>query len=342
MDIFKFNNRDIGVDLGTDSILVTLKEKGIVLKEPTVIAIDKTTNEVIAIGNEAKQMIGKNPEEIDVIRPLRNGVIADCNATELLLKAIMKKICARHNIKKPRVVVGVPSGITEVEERAVEEVFLKSGSKEVYLIEEPMAAAIGAGLDVSEPAGSIIVDIGAGTTEVAVISLGGIVVSNSIKVAGDKLDEDIINYVKREFNLLIGDKTAQTIKEQIGCATPLLAMESATIKGRDLNIGLPKEIIITSEQVREAIEESLNNIVESIKTTLEKTPPELASDLAQKGIWLAGGGAMLRNIEELISYRTKMVVYISDTPIECVVRGTKKSLENITKLKNISINKRNS
>lgn len=338
MKIFSLAGKDIGIDLGTANTLVTLKGKGIVLQEPSVVAINKKTGQTLATGNEAKEMLGRTPENIEAIRPLKDGVIADYTATQLMLKNLMSKVCQRYKISKPRVVVGVPSGITEVEERAVEESILQSGAKEVYLIEEPMAAAIGAGLDVAEPAGNIIVDIGGGTTEVAIISLGGIVVSSSIRVAGDELDQDIINYIKRELNLAIGDTTAEEIKKTIGCATPLMTEVPYTVRGRDLTTGLPRNIPITSSQVLEAMSESINEIVEIVKQTLEKTPPELASDIAEKGITLAGGGALIQNIDKLLSYKTNMPVYIADQPLNCVVNGTARTIEDLEKLKSVLMN----
>ncbi len=287
-----------------------------------------------------KKCYGRTPEDIRAVRPLKDGVIADFTATQLMLKNLISKVCQRYNVVRPRVVVGVPSGITEVEERAVEESVLQAGAREVYLIEEPMAAAIGANLDVAEPNGSIIVDIGGGTTEVAVISLGGIVVSTSLRVAGDELDDDIVNYVKREFNLAIGETTAEEIKIQIGCATPLMTDLSMTIRGRDLSTGLPQNVEITSAQVMEAIAESINDIVESVKQTLEKTPPELASDIMEKGIVLAGGGALIQNLDKLLSYKTGMPVYIAENPLDCVVKGTDKTIEDLERLKNVLVNSR--
>lgn len=341
--MFKFlglNSKDIGIDLGTANLLVTLKGKGIVLNEPSVVAIDKNTGEILATGYEAKEMLGRTPETIKAVRPLRDGVIADFTATELMLKNIIKKVCRQNNVSKPRILVGVPSGITEVEERAVEEAVMQAGAKEVYLIEEPMAAAIGANLDVSEPSGNIIVDIGGGTTEVAVVSLGGIVISHSLRIAGDELDEDITNYIKREFNLAIGDTTAEEIKKQIGCALPLMTEMTMDVTGRDLNTGLPRNIIISSSNVQEAIEVSINEIVETVKATLEKTPPELASDIMEKGIVLAGGGALIKNLDKLLSERTGMPVYVAEDPLDCVVKGTGKTLENIEKLRTVLINAR--
>ena len=271
---------------------------------------------------------------------MKDGVIADFTATQLMLKNLIEKVGRRYSIGRPRVVVGVPSGITEVEERAVEESVIQAGAKEVYLIEEPMAAAIGATLDVGEPSGNIIVDIGGGTTEVAVISLGGIVVSHSLRVAGDELDEDIINYIKREMNLAIGETTAEQIKMQIGCASPLMTEMSMEVRGRDLTDGLPRNVKVTSTQMEEAIRESIGKIVEIVKLTLEKTPPELASDIMEKGIVLAGGGALIQNLDKLLSIETGMPVYVAEEPLDCVVRGTGKTLEDIERLKTVLVNGR--
>ena len=340
MKLFSLKSKDIVIDLGTANTLVTLRGKGIVLKEPSVVAIDRKTGAILATGHEAKDMLGRTPEQIKAVRPLKDGVIADFTATQLMLKNLISKVCQRYNVIRPRVVVGVPSGITEVEERAVEESVLQAGAKEVYLIEEPMAAAIGANLDVAEPSGSIVVDIGGGTTEVAVISLGGIVVSNSIRVAGDELDEDIVNYIKREMNLAIGETTAEQIKMQIGCALPLMTDMSMEIRGRDLSSGLPKNIIIYSSQIQEAMQESVMEIVESVKQTLEKTPPELASDIMEKGIVLAGGGALIQNLDKLLSLKTGMPVFIAENPLDCVVKGTEKTIEDLEKLKTVLINSR--
>lgn len=287
-----------------------------------------------------KKCYGRTPEQIKAVRPLKDGVIADFTATQLMLKNIIKKVSARYNIGKPKVVVGVPSGITEVEERAVEESVLQAGAKEVYLIEEPMVAAIGSNLEVGEPSGNMIVDIGGGTTEVAVISLGGIVVSHSIRIAGDELDEDIVNYIKRETNLAIGETTAEQIKMEIGCAMPLMTKMSMEVRGRDLSNGLPRNIIITSSQIEEAMQESIQKIVEVIKITLEKTPPELASDIMEKGIYLAGGGALIKNLDKLVNKETGMPVYIAEEPLECVVRGTGKTVEDLERLKSVLINAR--
>lgn len=338
--MFGLGSKDIGIDLGTANILVTLKGKGIVLNEPSVVALDLKNRNILATGREAKEMLGRTPEQIKAVRPLKDGVIADFTATQLMLKNIIHKIGQRYNIGRPRVVVGVPSGITEVEERAVEESVLQAGAREVYLIEEPMAAAIGANMDIAEPSGNIIVDIGGGTTEVAVISLGGIVVSNSIRVAGDELDEDIVNYIKRERNLAIGDTTAELIKKEIGCAMPLVTEAKMEVRGRDLATGLPETIEINSQEVQFAMQESIDKIVEIVKQTLEKTPPELASDIMEKGIILAGGGALIKNIDKLLSIRTEMPVYIAEDPLDCVVKGTGKTLEDLERLKTVLVNAR--
>lgn len=338
MKLFNLSGKDIGIDLGTSNILVTLKGRGVVLNEPSVVAIDKKTNEILATGYEAKEMIGRTPEDIKAVKPLQDGVIADFKATELMLKSIVSRVCQRYNAGRPRVVVGVPSGITEVEERAVEETIITAGAKEVFLIEEPMAAAIGAGMDVAEPTGNIIVDIGGGTTEVAVISLGGIVSSNSLRTAGDELDEDIVNYVKKELGIVIGLTTAEEIKKQVGCAMALMTELSMDVKGRDINTGYPRTVTITSSQAQKAMENSINEIIEVIKMTLEKTPPELSADIVEKGVVLSGGGALIKNIDKLISQKIKMPVYIAENPLECVVKGTEKTLADIEKLKDILIN----
>lgn len=332
--------KDIGVDLGTANILITIKGRGIVLNEPSVVAIEEKTGNIIATGHEAKEMLGRTPKKIKAIRPIKDGVIADFSAAELLLKSLMEKVLKRYKVGKPKVVVGVPSGITEVEERAVQESVIQSGAREVFLIEEPMAAAIGAGLEIAEPSGNIIVDIGGGTTEVAVISLGGIVVKSSIRIAGDEITEDIINYVKKEINLAIGETTAENIKIELGCATPLMTLKTMEVSGRDLATGLPRTIILDSNQIQEAIKYSINEIVEIVKSTLERTPPELSSDIMEKGIYLSGGGALIRNLDKLLSDRTGMPVYVADDPLECVVKGTEKALEDIEKLKTIIANRK--
>lgn len=338
--LFKFGSKDIGIDLGTSNVLMTIKGKGIVLREPSVVAIDKKTKAIKATGFEAKEMLGRTPENIEAIRPMKDGVIADFTAAQLMLKNMLKKICNKYNAGRPRVVVGVPSGITEVEERAVEETILQAGAKEVYLIEEPMAAAVGAGINVAEPNGSMIVDLGGGTTEVALISLGGIVLSNSIRIAGDELEEDIINYIKRVKNLSIGETTAEQIKINIGCAMPLVTDTPMEIRGRDLLTGLPKNITIRSSEVMEAMRETIEKIVDTIKQTLEKTPPELAADLVEKGIYLSGGGALIQNLDKKISDETKMPVLLAKNPLDCVVLGTEKTLEDLENLRSVLLNSR--
>lgn len=342
MNFFALGAKDIGIDLGTANILMIIKGKGLVLQEPAVVAIDNKTEELLAVGHEAKEMLGRTPENIKAIRPMKDGVIADYTATGLMLKEMLRKVCKRYNTRRPRVVVGVPSGITEVEERAVEEAIMQAGAKAVYLIEEPMAAAIGAGINIAEPSGSMIVDIGGGTTEVAVISLGGIVVSSSLRVAGDQIDEDIINYIRKEENLAIGITTAEQIKIQIGCAMPLMTDTPMEIRGRDLVTGLPRNITIKSTQILKAMSESIEKIVDIVKQTLEITPPELAADLAEKGIFLAGGGALIQNLDKLLSKEIKMPVYVAKSPLECVVRGTAKTLEDLENLKKILNNSKRS
>lgn len=338
MKLAGFSSKDIGVDLGTANIIVTIKGKGIVLNEPSVVALEKGSNSILATGSEAKEMVGRTPKEIDAIRPLQDGVIADFTATQLMLKSMLQKVCQRYNVHRPRVVVGVPSGITEVEERAVEESVIQAGAKEVYLIEEPMSAAIGANLEVSEPNGNIIVDIGGGTTEVAVISLGGIVVSNSLRVAGDEIDEDIMNYAKHRLNLSIGATTAEEIKKQIGCAMPLMTEETMQVRGRDLITGLPQTLTITSSQIYEAMHDSVQKIVDVVKQTLERTPPELASDIMERGIIIAGGGALIKGLDTLLAKETDMPVYIAENPLECVARGAEKTLEDLEKLRDVLMN----
>ena len=335
LNFLNLNSRDIGIDLGTANIVVTLKGKGVILNEPSVIAIDNETNTIIATGREAKEMLGRTPEKIKAVRPIKDGVIADFTATQMLLKNIIQKVCRRYNISRLRAVVGVPSGITEVEQRAVEESILQAGAREVYLIEEPIAAAIGAGLEIAEPNGNIVVDIGGGTTEVAVISLGGIVVCDSLRIAGDELDEAIESYIKREMNLAIGETSAEEIKINLGCALPLMSIEEMEIRGRDLSTGLPKVLKINSEQVREALEEPIAQIIEVIKVALEKTPPELSSDVMERGIILTGGGALIKNIDKLISQKTGIPVYITEAPLNAVVRGTGRALDDLEKLKSV-------
>ncbi len=335
MNLLKLNNKDLGIDLGTANILVSMNNKGIVFREPSVVAIKKDTEEVVAFGQEAKEMLGRTPETILAIRPLKDGVIADFTATKLMLSSIINKVTKNLKIIKPRVVIGVPAGITEVEERAVQEAALSCGVREVYLIEEPMAAAIGSGLRIEEPTGNMIVDIGGGTTEIAVVSLGGIVTSTSIKIAGDEMTEDIINYAKRYLDMVIGEVTAEEVKMEIGCAMPFMTELKKVIRGRDLRTGLPVKKEISSVEVQEAMKDSINKIVEGVKSTLEVTPPELSSDIIVNGIMLAGGGALIKNLDKLISEKTGIHVNIAENALDCVANGTMAVLENIDKLKNV-------
>lgn len=336
-------SKDMGIDLGTANTLVYMREKGIIVNEPSVVAINVQTKEVLAVGNEAKEMIGRTPGNIVAIRPMKDGVIADFDVTQAMLRYFINKAYVRSMFgPKPRIVICVPSGVTEVEKRAVLEAAIAAGSKDkdTYLIEEPMAASIGAGLPVAEPTGSMVVDIGGGTSEVAVISLGGIVTSTSLRVAGDALDNAIVNYIKREFNLAIGDRTAEEIKITIGSAYPLEQEEKMEIRGRDLLSGLPKTIEVNSVHVREALSEPVSSIIETIKQTLEATPPELAADVMEYGITLTGGGALLRGLDELITSETGMPVHVANEPLNCVAMGTGLVLEHIDTLKNVLISPR--
>lgn len=323
-------SRDMGIDLGTANTLVYIKGKGIVLREPSVVAINKNTGKVLAVGNEAKNMIGRTPGNIIAIRPMKDGVIADFDVTEKMLRHFIEKVGAKNSFKSPRIVVCFPSGVTEVEKRAIYEATKSAGAREAYLMEEPMAAAIGAGLPVNEPTGSMVVDIGGGTTEVAIISLGGIVTSMSLRVAGDELDQAIIAYIKKQYNLMIGERTAENIKIELGSAYDLgETRENMQIRGRDLISGLPKVVEISEEEVRDALREPVYSIIEAIKTTLEKTPPELAADIMDKGIMLTGGGALLKGLDELITNETHMPVNIAEIPLDCVAIGAGKALDNV-------------
>ena len=321
-----FGGRDMAVDLGTANTLVYVRGRGIVLSEPSVVAIDQRSGEVHAVGVEAKRMLGRTPGTIQAIRPLKDGVIADFDVTEQMLRHFIQKV-HQHRFAHPRVVVCVPSGVTGVEKRAVEEATLSAGARQAYLIEEPMAAAIGAGLPVAEPTGNMIVDIGGGTTEVAVISLGGIVVSQSLRVGGDEMDEAIINHIKRDYKLLIGQQTAEEIKLEIGSAWDLREELQAEVRGRDMLTGLPKTVILTSEEVRRALDEPVTQIIEAIKSTLDKTPPELAADIMDRGIVLAGGGALVTGLDERLRHETQMPVHLAESPLTCVAVGSGRSLE---------------
>lgn len=335
-----FFARDIGIDLGTANTLVHVKGRGIVVREPSVVAINKNTRAILAVGDDAKSMIGRTPGDIVAIRPMKDGVIADYDITQSMLKHFIKRAISNSFMSKPRVVICVPSGVTEVEKRAVEEATLQAGAKEAYLIEEPMAAAIGANLPVEEPTGSMIVDIGGGTSEVAVISLGGIVTSKSLRIAGDEFDEAIVHFVKKEYSLMIGERSAEMIKMTIGNAYPKPKEEYMDVRGRDLITGLPKNISISSSEINEALREPINAIVDAIKYTLEKTPPELASDIMDKGITLAGGGALLSGLDQLIREETGMPVTVAETPLDCVAIGAGKVLDEIETLRRVLITPR--
>ena len=332
-----FFAQDIGIDLGTANILVHARGVGIIAREPSVVAIDQNTNTILAVGDSAKEMIGRTPGNIVAIRPMKDGVIADFDVTRIMIKYFLRKVNARGFLTKPRVVICVPSGVTAVERRAVEDATIQAGAREVYLMEEPMAAAIGAGLPVEMAMGSMVVDIGGGTSEVAVISLGGIVTSKSLRIAGDELDSAIINYIKREYNLLIGERTAEHLKLMIGSAFPRPKEDTAEVRGRNMIDGLPKNIVISSYQVMEALSEPVNAILEAIKVTLEKTPPELASDIMEQGILLTGGGALLSGLDKFISRETGMPVVVADDPLDSVAMGAGKVLDEIDNLRKLLV-----
>lgn len=335
--IFRRFSKDMGIDLGTSSTLVYVKEQGIVINEPSVVAINNRTEKIIAVGEDAKTMLGKTPQHITVTKPMVDGVISDFEVTEKMIKYFIEKVHRESMtfVPRPRVVIAIPLDVTEVEKKAVEDAVLRAGASEVWLIEEPMAAAIGAGLPIQEANGSMVVDLGGGTTEIAVISLSGIVSWKSLKLAGDKLDEAIIQYARDKFNLLLGQRTAERIKIQIGSVLPMNQPLEAVMRGRDLITGLPKEIHITDSNVREAIIKPIRIIVDSIKATIESSPPELVSDLYEKGMVLTGGGALIRGLDELISKETKMPVYITDEPLTAVVRGAGKILDDLENLKEV-------
>lgn len=323
--------RDMGIDLGTANTLVYVKGKGVVVREPSVVALRTDTGSIEAVGNDAKNMIGRTPGNIVAVRPMKDGVIADFETTATMMKHFIKQAQRNRSsfARKPNVMVCVPSGITAVEKRAVEDATKQAGAKEAYTIEEPFAAAIGANLPVWEPTGSMVVDIGGGTTEVAIISLGGIVTSQSIRVAGDEMDEAIIQYIKKTYNLMIGERTAEALKVEVGSAGSPEGVEDMDIRGRDLLTGLPKTITISAEEVSNALKDTVEQIMEAVKNTLEKTPPELAADIMDRGIVLTGGGALLRNLDKVISEETKMPVLVAEDPLDCVAIGTGKALENI-------------
>ncbi len=331
-----FSN-DMGIDLGTATTLVYVKGEGVVLCEPSVVAIGKGTTQVLAVGDEAKRMLGRTPGNIVAIRPMKDGVIADFEVTEAMLRYFINRVHKRRVLVKPRVVIAIPSGITEVEKRAVRDSADRAGAREVFLIEEPIAAAIGVGLPIQEPIGNMIIDVGGGTTEIAVISLSGVVFSKSIRIGGDEMDETVIEYLKKNYNLMIGVRTAEDIKIQIGSAYPLEEELSIEVKGRDLVSGLPKAVSVTSQEVRDALSEPLESIVETVKISLERTPPELAADLIEHGIIMAGGGSQLKGLDRLIADATGLPVYIAEEPLTAVVQGTGKALSEIRYLKRVAV-----
>lgn len=341
--LFGYLSHDVGIDLGTANTLVYVKGKGIIINEPSVVALNKKTGKILAIGKEAKKMVGKTPGHIVATRPLVDGVVSDFEVTEQMLKYFIDKVHQESFalFPRPRVVVGVPSGVTEVEKKAVIDATISAGAREAYLIEEPMAAAIGVRLPVQEAAGNMIVDIGGGTTEVAVISLGGIVASRSLRIAGDELSENIIQFARDEFNLLLGEKTAEEIKIAIGSAYPLEEKLEMSMRGRDLVTGLPKEVIINDEQARRALSRSVKILVENIKATIEETPPELVADIMSKGIILVGGGGMLKGLDKLVSEQTRMPVRVADDPLTAVARGAGIVLENIDELSEVLVSMKN-
>ena len=335
--LFGFLSDDLAVDLGTANTLVYVRGKGVVLKEPSVVAIHKDTQHVLAVGAEAKNMMGRTPGSIEAIRPMKDGVIANFEITEIMLRHFITKVHNRKTLVRPRIIVCVPSGITQVERRAVRDSAESAGAREVFLIEEPMAAAIGVGLPIQEASGNMILDIGGGTTEIAVISLAGIVYSKSIRMGGDEMDESILNYVKRSYNLLIGERTAEEVKIQIGSAYPMEDRRTMEVKGRDLVTGVPKTIIITDEEVREALNEPVQAIVDVVKIALERTPPELSSDIVDKGIMLAGGGGMIRGLDILLREETGLPITVAEDPLAAVVMGTGKVLDEIDLLRKLTI-----
>ncbi|HBC47880.1 MAG TPA: rod shape-determining protein [candidate division Zixibacteria bacterium] len=324
-----FLTNDIAIDLGTANTLVYVKGQGIVLNEPSVVAVDKRSNKVLAIGIAAKEMLGRTPYEISAIRPLKDGVIADFEVSEKMLADFIRRVVKHRYLMKPRIIISVPSGITEVEKRAVRDSAENAGAREVFLLAEPMAAAIGVGLPVDQPSGSMIIDVGGGTTEIAVIALNGIVNNTSIRIAGDELDDAIIMYLKKNYNLLIGERTAEEIKCKIGSAYPLEKEDSMEVKGRDLVAGVPKTMKVTSGQIREALAETVTSIVEAVRQALEQTPPELASDILDRGIIMTGGGALLRGLDKRLRQETNLPVIVADDPLTCVVRGAGRCLENL-------------
>lgn len=345
--IWELLSCDIGIDLGTVNTLVLVKGKGIVIREPTVVALHRKTRQVLAIGSEAKRMLGRTPAAIEAVRPLRDGVISDFDTTEAMLRYFIQKVHASPGrgffslpkIPRPRIVVGIPSGVTEVERRAVQDACLSAGAREAYLIEEPMAASIGCKLPVEDPEGVMIVDIGGGTTEIAVISMGGMVINKSLRIAGDELDEEIINYMRVRYGMLIGERTAEQVKIEIGSAYPLDGKENlaTVVRGRDLSTGLPKSLKISAAEIREALTGTISQIISAIQEVLEETPPELLTDIVERGIFLAGGGALIRGLDKRIAEETKLPIYIADDPLTAVVRGCGEVLNNLSLLSKVRV-----
>lgn len=338
---WKLFSHDIGIDLGTVNTLVAVRNKGIVIREPSVVAIHKKSRQVLAIGTEAKRMIGRTPSAIEAVRPLRDGVISDFDTTEAMLRHFIQKVHSGPNrfpkIYRPRVVIGIPSGVTEVERRAVQDAALSAGAREAFLIEEPMADAIGANLNIEDPEGNMVVDIGGGTTEIAVISLGGMVINKSLRIAGDEMDLDIISYMRMRYGMLIGERTAEDIKIELGSAAPFEKDKETVVRGRELASGLPKSIRITSSEIREAISSTLTQIINAIHEVLEETPPELLSDILERGIIITGGGALIRNLDKRISDETKIPVWVADDPLTTVVRGCTKVLDDLDLLSKVKV-----
>ena len=334
-------SHDIGIDLGTVNTLVAVKGKGVIIREPSVVAIHKKTRQVLAIGTEAKRMIGRTPGTIEAVRPLRNGVISDFDTTEAMLRHFIQKIHQQPSripkIPRPRVVIGIPSGVTEVERRAVQDAAISAGAREAYLIEEPMADAIGSNMKIEDPEGNFVVDIGGGTTEIAVISLGGMVINRSLRIAGDEMDEDIINYMRTRYGMLIGERTAEDVKIEIGSAYPLPKEKETVVRGREIATGLPKSIRISSVEIREALSNTINQIISNIQEVLEETPPELLSDILERGIILTGGGALIRGLDKRLSEETKMPVWVAEDPLTTVVRGCLKLLDDLDLLSKVKV-----
>ena len=336
---FMYNmfSRDLAVDLGTANTLIYVKGRGVVSSEPSVVAINSNTREILAIGQEAKNMLGRTPANISAVRPMKDGVIADYDTTEKMIRYFILKVHNRKSLVRPRMVICIPSGVTQVEKRAVKDSAIQAGAREVYLIEEPMAAAIGAGLPIQEPSGNMVVDIGGGTTEVAVISLSGIVYANSVRVGGDEMDDNIVNYIKRQYNLLIGTATAEDLKIKLGSAFPLENEIKTEIKGRDLVTGIPKTIEISDSEIREALKESIGKIVDAVRIALEQTPPELSADIVDRGIVLTGGGALLKNLDKRLSHETGLPIIVSDDPLKAVALGSGKVLDDLELLKKVAV-----